>query len=423
MPHRSKRPTRGRAAFATAAFVLCHGAQALPVTVDNVFMNLEHRGVNSLGFSAGELMRVGAATVRPNGDAGTVGFGSTVNTVTGEVVNRTVFFTPSPAIPNFFSRVMPYDPQLTGPWTLSFLNGSDFTQRVVSLPAGTRQLPFVNGITLSGSSDHPTFTWSPPPGVHIDGYRVNIIDRSLIRPGNGGQVTSRDLGPGTTSYTVDGSDFTVPGYGFSLNTAYAIEISALQTRDGSSRTRNDNLQAVSRVYADFTARASGGPLVNLPVLRPDGVYQYNLSVKAGQTYHIDPLIAVGYDFAIGQGDPSFASVTLPTGIGDGLYDLYGWQGGQPVLLKKDLAGGTTYGFAPAGVTAFRVAGIETSAGLDPASTTAFVTAVSFTADGVFTGTQTPITTAVPEPGTWALFASGLAALAGLTGVQRSGRRG
>lgn len=409
MLHRPPSPLVRSLALGCVAMLLSSGARAVPVTVDNAFMNLEHRAVNSLGFTSGELMRIGAATVSPNGDAGTTAFGSTTNTVTGATVTRTIAFSPSPAIPNFFSRVMPYDAQLTGPWTLTFRNGLDATQRVVKLPAGTAQLPFVNGITLSGSSAHPTFTWSPPPGVHIDGYRINIYDRSLVRPGNGGQVTSRDLSPDTTSYTVDGTDFTVPGYSFSLNKAYVIEISVLQTRDGSSRTRNENLKAVSRVYADFTARESGGPLVNLPVLRPDGVYQFNLSVKAAQTYYIDPAIAIGYDFAIGSGNPSFASVTLPTGIGDGLYDLYGWQGGQPVLLRKNLAGGTTYSFAPEGVTAFRVTGIETSGGLDPANTTAFVTAVSFTADGVFTGTQTPIL-AVPEPRTDLLFALGLAGM-------------
>lgn len=387
-------------------------AHAIPVTINTPFFNLENRGVNSLGFTPGERMRFGAVSVLPNGNGGTTGLATSVNLSTGLAVSRNIPFGPSPIVPNFFSRTLAYDPNLLGPWTLTFTNGADSRSVTVDLPAGTTQVPFVNSITLSGTAANPSFSWAPPAGTHVDGYRINIYDRSLINqdpakgPINNGQVSGHDFLPSVTSHTVTAADFTVPGYGFKLGASYAIEISLLQTRDGTGNTSNSNLKAVSRVYADFTARDSGGPVVNLPVLRPDGAYEFNMVVAAGQTYYIDPEVAVGYDYAIGSGNPAFRSVTLPTGIGDGRYDLYDTSSGSAVLLRHDLEGGVAYDFGSAGVSHFRVLGIETAASLDPASTTAFVTGLSFTGAGLFTGTQTPITVSVPEPGALALMLCG-----------------
>jgi hypothetical protein len=68
---------------------------------------------------------------------------------------------------------------------------------------------------------------------------------------------------------------------------------------------NSNIQSIARVYADFTPNTGGGPPVNLPVILINGAFQFNMAVQAGQTYYIDPDMAVGYDYAIGTGDPLF----------------------------------------------------------------------------------------------------------------------
>src|SRR5204863_4142786 len=138
-------------------------------------------------------------------------------------------------------------------------------------PQGISQAPFVNTITLSGTSANPTFTWTPPAGTTVNGYRINIYDKALVSATNNGQVTSRNLDPTVTSYTVTAADFSVPGNGFQLDHNYVIEIGLIRTKDGTSNDLgNANLAAISRVYADFRATNNGGPVVNLPVLLPDG---------------------------------------------------------------------------------------------------------------------------------------------------------
>ena len=116
-------------------------ALAVPVIITTPFMNLENRAINSLGFSSGQFLRIGSNSVVPNGSAGTTGLGTTTDLVSGQTVSRTINFDPSPLNPDFFVRYLTDTPSLYGPWTLTYSNGADRSQAVVTLPAGTTQAP------------------------------------------------------------------------------------------------------------------------------------------------------------------------------------------------------------------------------------------------------------------------------------------
>ena len=339
--------------------------------------------------------------------------------------------TTSAATPNFFEgrlgvctsscnpNSITNPANMTNPFTLTFQNGPDTAQRSLSL-AGQGEIPFVQSVTLSGTPQAPVFSWTPPPGTTVEGYRINIYQNNLEtfnaagRVVDTGQVTSRNLGPGVTSYTVSSTDF-IHGVGLNQNTQYTIEISALQTRDGSTTALNNgNVSAISRVYSNFQVLPQGSGPVILPtttVSNGQVIFGFNVPVAPGVTYHIDPNIATGYIYQIGLGDPmNFASVTLPNFGNSGPYGLYLWNG-TSFVFDLNLAAGQLFNFGGNGVDRFEVLGIDPSLGLDPNNPTAFITALTFTGAGNFTGTMTPVTTdvgAVPEPSTWAMMILGFA---------------
>ena len=124
---------------------------------------------------------------------------------------------------------------------------------------------------------------------------------------------------------------------------------------------------------------------------------------------IDPIIAVGYDYVVNSG-PNVASVILPN-IGDGQYEIFGWDGSDFSLFLGDAFANIAFDFAVGGVDKFQVLGIETSAMLDPANSAAFVTGLTFVSAGAVDISQTPVTfdtnNSVPEPAALSLFGIGL----------------
>jgi hypothetical protein len=404
-------------------------AKAAVITINDAFMQYYEVGPNNLNFSSGDFIRYGATSVTPNVEAGTTGTATTTNVTTGATITRNMLGQSSPATPNFFSGLLGISPttnvnpaNLTNPWTLTFSNaGTTPTSATatVALAPGSGLIPFVSSVTLSGTAAAPTFSWTPPAGTAVNGYRINIYQNDLNGTVNGiansGQVTSRNVGPGVTSYTVTSADFT-HGVALAPNTQYTIEISALQTRDGSSTNlSNANVSSLSRVYSNFQVNSGALPPVNLPTTTVSGnqvTYGFNMTVAPGLTYYIDPAIAIGYIFQIGNGNPNFASVTLPDIGNSGPYGLYRWDGAT-WAFDTFLAAGQLLNFGGNGVDRFEVLGIDPSLGLDPLNTTAFITALTFTGAGNFTGTMTPITTevgAVPEPSTWAMMILGFAGI-------------
>jgi hypothetical protein len=233
----------------------------------------------------------------------------------------------------------------------------------------------------------------------------------------------------TTALASTQTSFTVPvdlGGGRTLQVGhpYVLNVQLIETRSHLPLVGNvnDNIFRRSSSFFDFTPLPAGAPpVVLLPTVGPapdpsTGVgptYQFHVGglVPGGKIF-IDPFVAIGYDYAIGLGDPNFASVLLPAVQTDPFFlSFLGEPGGLPVKLFA----GTEFFFPAGGVDHFGVRGIDISDGLDPGNVTAFITGLTFTGSGEFTGTMTPVIAfaPVPEPSTLLLLvAGGLGALGG-----------
>jgi len=225
---------------------------------------------------------------------------------------------------------------------------------------------------------------------------------------------SSSFSPATTSFTIPttnnnptnaNSGAPVLQYGHT----YSVDIQLENVVSGRTVSRSNSFFD----YTPQTASSLGLPanaVINLPTVTPISaiqggtspyLYSFNVAnVSSSSVTYIDPLIATGYIYTVGQGDPFFATVTPISVVGSGLYKLSIWDGTAFELVDAALAAGQTFdfrtllGFAN-GVSEFEITGIDP--GLDPNNISAFVTGLTFVGDGSFTGTMQPIVESVPGP--------------------------
>lgn len=410
--------------------------QAATVSVSNTFHTLENISANSVNISSGIRQHFGAGSVTPNGNEGTSGTASQncgsnqfcLNAAQGPVWTVPLAFQSFSTAPNFFSQARAAGAAPNGSWTLSFLNGGDTTTAQTPTIAGASVMAHPESVAISGGGSNPTFSWTlPANATNIDAIRIQIFDHNrLVGVGQAGIgsagvpdiVYSANLAGDSTSFTVN------PSLGsLQQNNLYSLEINLLDLRDpNGGSVGNSNILSRSRSFFDFTLLPGSSPAnVFLPMVNlagPAPVFEFQpISVEAGKQIFIDPLVAVGYDYQIGTGNPNFKTVMLPSGIGDGWYELYMWDNGGWVKLA-DVEGGKTYDFGGNGVDRFRVMGIETSAGLVPDDPTAFITGLEFVGNGVFSGTMTAVVVNVPEPKSLMLLGLALGMLITFRRVKR-----
>ena len=392
-----------------AIVLLVPGVEATPITGITLLNNFrDTRGVNDVGVGAGDINQFGA-DVAPNALNTTIrgvqgGFTVGPNQCGALAVNA-----------SFCATGTAFNPSRLGSWSLTFQNGPDIatavTPTLAALPA--EPVPFPTSVSISNTGTTPTLSWTVPGGFTPDAVRVVVFDKSLTRA-NGAKdvIFSQTLAPTQTSFTIPQNNPQNPTQPLLLPTGqYVLNVQLIETRGHvAAGPNNDNILRRSSSYFDFSPRTGPQPVAFLPTVGP-GVgapYQFNVAgVRAGETIFIDPLVAVGYKYATGPGNPNFSSVTLP-GAGDNIFTLAFLLAGNPVV--EQLLANVQFFFPQGGVSAFDVTGIETSAMLDPANVTAFITGLTFVADGDFTGTMTPITVevdlaAVPEPTTLILLGS------------------
>ena len=319
--------------LATAAVVSAESVYGAVISVDangnpwEVFHYRGSSGPNSVGFGESNSLIFGAVNVVPNGkgedDGAAVSpnFTTAIASQSGSVVNLNFF--PSAVDPNEFANGVSYDPGLTGSWEFTFSNGSD--QLIVATPevGETPTIDRVANVRITSGADTttPSFAWDLLPDV--DAYKISVYDltqRNSSGFANRIFVTNPDAGNATV---------TIPSGVLDPNGLYAIEFQTSLLRDAgtnpSGSSQAGSAISINRTFFDFT-------LVDLPV---DGdlflpevdyatgtpTFNFDNPVLANQIQYYDPLVAVGYDYAIGEGNPYFGSFILPI-LGDNYFDLW-----------------------------------------------------------------------------------------------------
>lgn len=391
------------AATFVAACTISSQATHAEIIVSDVNFFHESRGDNNIGLTPGRRLQFGA----------TVSGGSS-GTSLGAEYGPTSFSVPprgcAPLAVNagFCANTAPFaGAPLQGPWTLVFTKPGEQTLRVMAPTAvGVDvEVPHPTSVTISSGGTTPTIRWTLPSGYTPDGLRVNIYDRNRIL-GNGTAdiIHSVVIDPASAGYTLPA--VLSGGGALSPTGQYAIGFQLVETRDGLPFS-GAQAQILSRSNSFFVfspLTGDPGTDVHLPVVS-GGAFHFSVDeVGPDHITFIDPEAAIGYRYAIGEGDPNFASVLLPS-VGDDLYGLL--YGGNTVALLA----GEEYFFPDGGVSEFEVLGIEIGAMLDPSDPLAFMTGLRFVENGRFTGTMTPIVAiidaAVPEPASFVLLGFGL----------------
>jgi hypothetical protein len=411
-----------RLSLATVLCVSVFSVHATPIIANGPYQFLDNRTSNDAGVTPGVVMQFGVRSVTPNSDGGTTGIAT--NGSNSIALNNQTYS----VNPNFFSRglICPggvCDATAFDPWTITLTNGGD--TKVLSTPgvdSTLTPLPFVSNVKLDTSGTTPILSWSSPTGVAFDTVilrvRDNLTGVGPAGPGcnplgsTGGNcvadlIYQEYLPASANSFALSGGLY-APGGLYSLEIALA-DLRGIYIPGGSIGAMFEDIQNQSRAYFNYSILGAGAPpdvYLPTPSINLDGTpsYSFNITNVGGDTIFIDPLIAIGYDYAVGDGDPFFKTVVLPSGIGDDVYEII--VGDVSYIVNA----GEVFDFTKyilAGVEAFRVMGIEISAGLDPFDATAFVTGLSFVGTGNFTGTMTPVIVRVSEPATIALLGGGM----------------
>jgi hypothetical protein len=170
---KSSSATRATAAWLALVVLVCAApVGAVPITTFSGPLQFRtNNGPNSVGVPVGDHVSVGIFDVSPTA-------GTSVSATQG-AVTRPLPFEPSTVFPTLFRRHDPFDPALTGQWSLTATNGPDSAGPVLTNGIPNPQLvPLVENLLLVGSGATPTLTWTLPnlAGFDVDRTRIGVFN-------------------------------------------------------------------------------------------------------------------------------------------------------------------------------------------------------------------------------------------------------
>ncbi len=375
-------------------------AMAAPIDVTRINMFRDTIGRNDINIAANDRFQYGVDIV--GGSAG-ASLGATY--VPTGFTDPSSLCAPIAVNRNYCVNTTNYSPARTaGSWNISVSRPSDTTRNVVapSLTGTESGVPFVQNMKLTTVGTSLTLTWQQSQNIVSDAQRVIIYDPSvIIATGIPDTIHSLNISGSLRSYTLP--NVLNSGQSLKPNANYTIAFQSVDTRSDPKLFLSDggNTEILQRSTAFFNFVAPSSPSSAPPVRAVNTAQadRFNIaSVGSRDTTLISVHVAGKYEFLTGIGDPKFSSIKVPnfnTG-GDGLYDLFIWNGIDYVDSGIDLTNGSQFYFDQLGVSRFALFGISDQQSSSSQSSSAFLAELSFVSSGSFTGS---VIGSVPVPST------------------------
>jgi hypothetical protein len=248
--------------------------------------------------------------------------------------------------PGQYGRNIPYNPGLTGSWSLTATSGAETVTATTPAPGNVASMPFANNVTISGTGLSPTISWANPPSATVDRVQIGIFDDEQPKAPRKPIIFETGLAGIATS-------FAVPAGVLIAGHRYVARVELVETYGHVVNGGGEITRSRSNAFFSFVPLREGAPsVVYLPIV-DSARFAFDFAVQPDQVFFVDPALAIGYRYAIGAGDPNFASVLLPL-VGDGLFDLFGCNGAS----LGSVAAGVQHSFGPGGVSCFRCLGLN-----------------------------------------------------------------
>lgn len=182
-------------------------AGAVPITTfSGAFHFRTNNGPNSVGVQVGDYAFVTILNVSPTA-------GTSVSATQG-AVTRPLDFAPFSVFPTQFRRTDPFDPALTGAWSITATNGPNAAGPVLTNGIPNAQLlPLAENLLLVGSGATPTLTWTLPnlTGFDIESTRIFVYNDATD------DIVANPLLPGTPTQFAIPSGLLQPGVPYVFN--------------------------------------------------------------------------------------------------------------------------------------------------------------------------------------------------------------